>query len=41
MRENFISPGFLPTIGESFLRQDFNFSEYLGRCLVALHIFII
>ena len=34
MRENFISPGYFPTIGESFLRSDFNFAEYLGRAMV-------
>ena len=33
MRENFISPSLLPVIAESFLRSDFNYSEYLGRSL--------
>lgn len=33
MRQSFIVPSFLPPVGESFLRDDFNFSEYLGRVL--------
>lgn len=33
MRQSFIAPSFLPPVGESFLRDDFNFSEYLGRVL--------
>ena len=33
MRQNFIWPSYLPTITESFLRDDFNFAEYLTLCL--------
>mmetsp|Transcript_32782 Transcript_32782/g.29653 ORF Transcript_32782/g.29653 Transcript_32782/m.29653 type:complete len:293 (+) Transcript_32782:784-1662(+) len=33
MRQEFISPSFLPVLGESFLRDDFNFSTYLAKCL--------
>lgn len=33
MRDEFIAPTFLPVVSESFLREDFNFSEYLGKCL--------
>ena len=29
-RQEFIAPSFLPTISESFLRDDFNFAEYLS-----------
>ena len=32
MRQEFISPVFIPTITESYLRKDFDFSEYLGFC---------
>jgi hypothetical protein len=31
MRQEFIAPTFLPTITESFLRDDFFFSGYLNR----------
>jgi hypothetical protein len=30
MRLEFINPIYLPTLSESFLRRDFNFSQYLG-----------
>ena len=33
MRQSFIAPSFLPSVSEAFLRDDFNFSEYLGRVL--------
>jgi len=33
MRQSFIAPSFLPPVAEGFLRDDFNFSEYLGRVL--------
>ena len=33
MRELFISPTYLPTVGETFLRHDFDFAEYLTLCL--------
>jgi hypothetical protein len=33
MRQNFISPSYLPTVSENFLRDDFNFAEYLTLCL--------
>ena len=33
MRQEFIAPTFLPVIGEAFLRDDFDFSEYLAHGL--------
>lgn len=33
MRGLFISPAYLPQVSESYLRSDFNFSEYLTRSL--------
>ena len=33
MRQDFISATYLPPLAESFLRDDFNFAEYLVRCL--------
>lgn len=33
MRQEFIAPTFLPTITESFLRDDFFFSGYLNRAM--------
>ena len=33
MRQSFIAPSFLPPVAEGFLRDDFNFAEYLGRVL--------
>ena len=33
MRQLFISPTYLPSVGESFLREDFDFAEYLTLCL--------
>lgn len=33
MRQSFIAPSYLPVVGEAFLRDDFNFAEYLGRSL--------
>ena len=33
MRELFISPTYLPAVGETFLRDDFDFAEYLTLCL--------
>ena len=33
MRQLFISPTYLPTVGEAFLREDFDFAEYLTLCL--------
>ena len=33
MRQEFITPSFLPVFGEDFLRDDFNFSAYLGKCV--------
>lgn len=32
MRQDFISPVFIPNVTESYLRKDFNFAEYLGFC---------
>ena len=32
-RQEFIAPTFLPTIAESFLRDDFYFAGYLGRAI--------
>ena len=33
MRQEFICPTFLPPMAESFLRNDFDFGEYLSRCI--------
>lgn len=33
MRQEFIAPTFLPIISEAFLRDDFNFAEYLTYSL--------
>ena len=33
MRQEFISPTFLPVVGEDFLRDDFDFAYYLGGCM--------
>ena len=33
MRQLFISPTYLPSVGEAFLREDFDFAEYLTLCL--------
>lgn len=33
MRQEFISPTFLPIVGEDFLRDDFDFAYYLGGCM--------
>ena len=33
LKQDFIAPSYLPIIGETFLRRDFNMAEYLGRCL--------
>ena len=33
LRQEFISPSFLPVVGEDFLRDDFDFAIYLGGCM--------
>ena len=33
MRQEFIAPTFLPVVAESFLRDDFDFAQYLTRGL--------
>ena len=33
MRQEFIAPTHIPTTRESYLRSDFDFAEYLSRCL--------
>ena len=33
IRQEFISPTFLPVVGEDFLRDDFDFAQYLGGCM--------
>ena len=33
MRQLFISPTYLPAVGEAFLRDDFDFAQYLTLCL--------
>jgi len=33
IRQEFISPTFLPVLGEGFLRDDFNFATYLSKAL--------
>src|SRR5262245_24144200 len=33
MRQEFIAPTFLPAVAEAFLRDDFNFAEYLAHGL--------
>lgn len=33
IRQEFISPTFLPVVGEDFLRDDFDFAYYLGGCM--------
>ena len=40
MRQEFIAPSFLPAISEAFLRDDFNFAEYLSNCLECVLRFI-
>ena len=33
IRQEFISPTFLPVVGEDFVRDDFDFARYLGGCM--------
>ena len=33
MRQEFITPSYLPMLRHSFHRSDFNFADYLVRCL--------
>jgi hypothetical protein len=36
MRQEFICPTYLPPLAENFLRNDFDFGEYLSRCLTSI-----
>lgn len=33
IRQEFITPSFLPILGEDFLRDDFDFASYLAKCI--------
>jgi hypothetical protein len=33
IRQEFICPTYLPPVAETFLRKDFDFGEYLSRCI--------